>query len=181
MAEKTFSERLQPALIDRLSNVPPGDQPDPPERRSLDRRAFREAVLRDLRWLLNCTRPPAETPSSADWPGRPPAIDWSGRAQARRSVINFGMPVLSGETASTLDPTALAAAVRRAILDFEPRIAPQSLKVEVQATDMQMQHHNVIGMVISGMVWAQPQPLEMNLRTQMHLETGQVDIEDMSR
>jgi type VI secretion system protein ImpF len=129
-------------------------------------------VLRDLRWLLNSTRP-SSTP--------PHGIDWTGRVHARRSVLNYGMPALAGETASTLDTVALATSVRRVILDFEPRIAPHSLKVEVQASNLQMHHHNVIGMLISGTVWAQPQPLEMNLRTEMHLETGLVEIEDLGR
>lgn len=181
MPDKPVPDRIQPALLDRLSNVPPAGQADPQERRSLTRRTFREAVLRDLRWLLNSTRPTETLPRDAVWAGRPPGIDWAGRPEAKRSVLNYGLPVLSGETASTLDTLALASSVRRAILDFEPRIAPRSLKVEVQVSNLQMNHHNVIGMVISGTVWAQPQPLELSLRTELDLETGQVEIEDLSR
>ena len=46
----------------------------------------------------------------------------------RRSVVNFGLPALSGQTASSLDVTDLTRAIREAILDFEPRILPATLR-----------------------------------------------------
>ena len=42
-----------------------------------------------------------------------------------------------------------------------------------------MDHHNVIGVEISGQLWAQPVPLELLVRTEIDLETGQVEVADL--
>jgi type VI secretion system protein ImpF len=98
----------------------------------------------------------------------------------QRSVLNFGLPALSGETASALDPTDLEQRVRDAILAFEPRILPASLRVEAIVTDTQLDQHNVISVQIEGQLWAQPVPLELLLRTEVDLETGKVEITELT-
>ena len=123
-------------------------------------------MLRDLAWLFNTTRLDAD-------------MDPATLPYARRSVINFGLPALSGQTASSLDVTDLERAIRQAILDFEPRILPATLQVRaLEAGDFE--HHNVIGVEISGQLWAQPVPLELLVRTEIDLETGQVEIADLA-
>ena len=78
---------------------------------------LRQAVLRDLAWLLNSTRLDAK-------------MDAATFPLARRSVINFGLPALSGETATSIEISDLERGIRQAILDFEPRILPSTLRVE---------------------------------------------------
>jgi type VI secretion system protein ImpF len=98
---------------------------------------------------------------------------------ARRSVINFGLPALSGQTASSLEVTDLERAIRQSILDFEPRILPASLRVRaLEVADFDQ--HNVIGVEISGQLWAQPIPIDLLVRTRIDLETGQVEIADLA-
>ena len=70
--------------------------------------------------------------------------------------------------------------VVRAILEFEPRIMASTLKVEAEVSDLSMDHHNVVSLRISGNLWAQPVPFELLLRTEVDLETGQVEIQEMS-
>ena len=55
MAELTPQERLQPALLDRLTDDNPESQVEPREMRVMSRNRMREAVLRDLSWLFNTT------------------------------------------------------------------------------------------------------------------------------
>jgi type VI secretion system protein ImpF len=167
MAALTPQERLQPALLDRLIDDEPAKTVEPREARVLTKTQLREAVLRDLAWLFNTTKLTED-------------IDWSAYPYAARSVINFGLPALSGETASTLDVIGLEADVRRAILEFEPRIMASTLKVEAEVTDLSMDHHNVVSLRISGNLWAQPVPFEMLLRTEVDLETGQVEIQEIN-
>lgn len=168
MAEPALpQDRLQPALLDRLTDLEPDVRHESRDKRVLTRAALREAVLRDLAWLFNSTR-------SGD-------ASWAAFPHARQSVLNFGLPPLSGETASALDVPGLEAVIRRAIVDFEPRIVPRSLKVQAQMSDLQLSHHNVLNIRISGLLWAQPVPLELTLRTRVDLETGQVEIHDLSR
>jgi len=159
-------DRLQPALLDRLTDDDPRSRVEAPEARVIARNRLRELVLRDLVWLFNTAQP-----------GQ--AIDFEHAPQARNSVLNYGLPPMSGLTASTIDPKILESRVRQAILDHEPRILPATLRVQAVLSDDQMQHHNQIGFVISGQLWAQPVPLELLLHTDLDLETGRVSIREL--
>lgn len=166
MPELTPQERLQPALLDRLTDEEPERQQEPRERRVMTKSRLRQAVLRDLAWLFNCTRLES-------------TIDLSGLSEVRRSVINFGLPALSGRAASSMDVTALERAIRQAILDYEPRILPNTLQVTALLEPRSLDHHNVIGVEIRSELWAQPVPLELLVRTEIDLETGTVQIADL--
>ena len=163
------SDRLWPVLLDRLTDEQPDNRKrEPAHARIMSRRAYREGILRDLRWLLNSTNSDG-------------TIDFTGHDEAQRSVINFGVSGLAGVPASSVDRAELESRIRRAILDFEPRILPQSLDVEVTAAENVMDAHNVLAVVIRGQLWSIPYPLEMLLRSDVDLETGQVVLHDESR
>ena len=98
---------------------------------------------------------------------------------ARKSVINFGLPALAGQTSSSLEVTDLERAVRQSILDFEPRILPASLRVRALEVG-NFENHNVIGVEISGQLWSQPIPIDLLVRTEIDLETGQVEVTDLA-
>ncbi|NMG36004.1 type VI secretion system baseplate subunit TssE [Azoarcus sp. TTM-91] len=159
-------DRLQPALLDRLRDDAPDKRSESGEQRVLNRAQLREAVLRDLSWLLNSLRPPARDGLAA-WP------------EAENSVLNYGMPCFSGETASSLDVTDLERAIHDALLRFESRIVPGSLQVTADQPDNVLDWHNVIAVRISALIWAQPVPLELMLRTQLDLESGLVEVRDL--
>jgi len=164
--ELTPQERLQPALLDRLTDEEPDKRSEPRERRVMSKSRLRQAVLRDLAWLFNATRLESGE-SLAHVP------------HARRSVINFGLPALSGRPASSLDVIQLERAIRQAIVDFVPRIRPATLEVRALTETDSVEHHNVIGVEIRGELWAHPVPLELLVRTEIDLETGKVVIEDL--
>ena len=111
---------------------------------------------------------------------RPTDIDWAGCSHAEHSVINYGLPVLSGQTASSLDVVELEGAIRQAIIEFEPRITRESLHVEAVVSEVQLDHHNIVSVEIRGQLWAQPMPIELLLRTEVDLETGQVNIQELA-
>ncbi|HUO81022.1 MAG TPA: type VI secretion system baseplate subunit TssE [Steroidobacteraceae bacterium] len=167
MAELTPQERLQPALLDRLTDEEPSERSEPRERRVMSRSRVRQAVLRDLAWLFNTTRPGEE-------------IDFDEAPEARRSVLNYGLPALSGTSASMLEPADLEKRIREAIKDFEPRILPETLRVRAVVDADALDHHNVVGIEIHGQLWAQPVPLELLVRTEIDLETGKVEIADLA-
>jgi type VI secretion system protein ImpF len=159
-------DRLQPALLDRLTDDEPEKHLELREQRLLTKSRMRRAVLRDLAWLFNTTR----------WV---PGVDPARAPYAWRSVTCFGLPPFSGKVASSLDIVELERAVRQAILDFEPRILPATLRVRALAVE-HADHHNVIGVEIHGELWAQPVPLELLIRTEIDLETRQVQIADLA-
>ncbi len=168
MATLRAQDRLQPALLDRLTDDDPDSRAETVEARVINRSRLRELVLRDLAWLFNATS------SSRD-------ETWEAAPLAAHSVINFGLPPLSGQSLSAIDLGALQDRVRNAILDYEPRILPQTLSVVAVWNEAQADHHNVIGFRIAGQLWAQPVPLELMLQTEIDLETGRIEIRDATR
>ena len=164
MATLAPQERLQPALLDRLTDDEPQNKQESREMRVITKTRLRRAVLRDLAWLFNATAPVG--------------IDWDGCPEAQHSILNFGLPAFSGLTASTVDVLDLEGALRQAILDFEPRILPTTLHVEALLADNPLGTHNVISVRIQGELWAQPVPLELLVQTVVDLETGEVSLRD---
>ena len=138
--QRTPEDQLQPALLDRLTDEQPDKKLEPRTERVVSKRRLREAVLRDLTWLFNTTR-------------LDPDMDPATLPNARRSVINYGLPALSGQTASSLDISDLERAIRQAVVDFEPRILPGTLHVRALEVG-RFENHNVIGVEISGQLWA---------------------------
>ena len=160
-------DRLQPALLDRLTDDHPDVKQEPMEMRVLSKRQLRQSVLRDLAWLFNATR--LETTG-----------ELTSAPYVRGSVVNFGLPPLSGKGVSSLDATDLTRAIRDAIINFEPRILADTLRITMLLEPGQLDHHNVIGVQIHGQLWAQPVPLEFLVRTEFDLETGKVRIDDLA-
>jgi type VI secretion system protein ImpF len=156
-------DRLQPALLDRLTDDARG-APASEDRRVLTKAQLRQSVLRDLAWLLNAVQPLG---SVAD----PYPL-------VAESVLNFGLPPLSGQLASRINVSHVERAIREAIVRFEPRILEPSLVVKALESDNVMDSHNIIEFEIRGFLWAQPVPLELLLRTKLDLEAGQVEVRD---
>jgi type VI secretion system protein ImpF len=167
MATLTTQEKLQPALLDRLIDDAADKKVEAREARLITGRKLREAVLRDLAWLFNSVRPSE-------------GIDPAQHPHAYRSVLNFGLPALSGTTASSLGSGELEGRIQEAILAFEPRIIPETLKVEALLSDNVLDHHNQIQVEIRGKLWAQPVPLEILLRTAVDLETNETVVQDVT-
>lgn len=155
-------DRLQPALLDRLIDNEPGQSSESEAARVISRAQLREAVLRDLTWLLNSIQPPS--------------IDPAVFPEAACSVLNFGLPPLSGTQISTLEVATLEQNLRKAILSFEPRILADSLRVRALESESMLDAHNQIFIELSGLLWSQPIPLEFLIRTRLDLESGQATL-----
>jgi len=157
-------DRLQPALLDRLTDLDPHSRVESDESRIMSKQQIREAVLRDLSWLLNAVKP---MPKLAElYP------------QAGDSVLNYGLPPMSGQLASRIDIPLLERTLKQAIVKFEPRVMEDSLEVKAVEASSALDTHNVIEFEIRGFMWAQPVPLELLLRTQVDLEAGQIEVRD---
>jgi type VI secretion system protein ImpF len=162
LAELTHKERLQPSLLDRLTDLEPEKTQESREQRVFALTRLREAVLRDLAWLLNTTNLAA-------------AQDLGPYPQVASSVLNFGMPDMSGTSVAGTDSAALERALRQAIVDFEPRILRHTLNVRLEVNEGQMTH-SAMTFVIEGELWAQPVPLRLYLKTEIDLEIGDVKV-----
>lgn len=159
MAELLPKERLQPSLLDRLADDEPEKKEESRDKRILSFTKLKQSVMRDLQWLLNagCLE---TTQDLSDYP------------QVKKSVLNYGLPDLSGTTASNVDSTTLERMLRQTIVNFEPRILADSLKVRVSNRD---KHNNII-FEIEGELWSQPTPERLYLKTILDVELGSVEV-----
>ncbi len=175
MVELRSRDRLQPSLLDRLTDHHPLESQETAEARVLTRQQLRAAIARDLSWLFNSIRPEPETASV-----RLKELElWRPYRHACRSVLNFGMPAFAGSTKSSLDKVAMEAAIKQAILTFEPRIIANTLSVSIHVDSRN--HHNTMQLTIRGSMWAQPVPLELLLAAEVDLETGGTSVRDTHR
>src|SRR3954451_8522716 len=135
MPELAPSTRLQPALLDRLTDLEPEHAQESRDRRVLSLRQLKAAVLRDLVFLLNtcCQRDG----------------DLAGLREVEKSVLNFGVPSLAGRTASGVRPIELEQMLAAAITRYEPRILPRTVKVRV-VTDSGADRPNTVALEIEG-------------------------------
>ena len=175
MAGLTAQERLQPSLLDRLTDNDPATGRESLDARVLSKQQLRAAVLRDLSWLFNttCQEPPLR---SRDTAGRQM---WLASPEARKSVLNYGLPPLSGETMIVMDFPWLEQQIREAIIRFEPRIDPDTLGVTVTDERMTGKQPSMLKLVIRGLMWNQPVPLELLLSAEVDVDTGQAAVRDM--
>lgn len=164
MPEMTPVDRLQPCLLDRLTDDRPDSTKESRDQRVISLARYRRAVLRDIEWLLNTSR----------HPGREGLAEFT---DAARSVVDFGVPDLCGTTPSGLNPVELEEEIVQALLWFEPRILPGSLSVHVGVKPESM-GHNTVSLEIRGELWAQPMPDVLYVKTDVDLETGWFGVTD---
>lgn len=166
MAELTTKERLQPSLLDRLTDDESDSQQESRDKRVLSMHGLRRAVLRDLGWLFNTT-------------GLGILQDLSGYPLTSQSVVNFGLPDLSGRTASGLDIAEVERRLRQAIWEFEPRILRDTVQVKAIATEDATGSPNQIVFEVHGELWGQPLPERLYLKTELDLEIGEIKVFDV--
>jgi type VI secretion system protein ImpF len=164
MAELTQKERLQPSLLDRLTDNEPDERQESREKRILSPARLRESVRRDLTWLFN-------TPNLAT------VTDLEGLPFVAESVLNYGLPGLAGQTTSSVDMPEMERLLRQAIWNFEPRLTKGSIRVRLVADQLQMSH-NALSFFIEAELWAQPIPLRLFFKTEIDLEAGAVNVID---
>lgn len=162
MADKTLAERLQPSLLDRLTDDAPGDLKESRDARVIDISRLREIIQRDLSWLLNThnienTFDPKMFPNVA------------------RSVLNFGLREVSGEYSTLERSELIRRSIEQAISIHEPRIIEGSVDVSLDADEDG--NDMIVSLSIRADMWAQPLPLELFLRSQVDVTTGEVTVE----
>ncbi len=140
----------------------PNTASEAPEHRLLSMRRLREAVIRDLVWLLNTTN--LETDD-----------DLSRYPQVQRSVLNFGMPSITGRTATSVDPQQAARRISEAIRAFEPRLSRVSVVPELTAERMDQR---ALSFKIDAELWGIPAPQRLLLRTRLDVDSGNLSIRE---
>jgi type VI secretion system protein ImpF len=165
MANLQLQDRLQPALLDRLRDDHPEKNREPVGARVMTVDQLREAVIRDLGWLLNTS-----SLGSVE--------DLESYPHVKNSVLNYGLIDLAGSTASSIDLNDLEKKMRQVIIDFEPRLGRRSTKVKARIVTEESGPNRIM-FEIESELWARPLPLHLCLETNVDLESGEVLLEDV--
>jgi len=157
--------KLLPTLLERLTDDEPGNTRETAQQRLLSGQGLRQSLVRDLEWLFNTTALGA-TQDLSDYP------------EVAASVLNYGLPTLTGQTLSTLDPARLERQLREVLVRFEPRIL-SGVRVRVVRDDERMDA-SALRFDLEGELHAQPAPLYLLLRTEVDTATNAANIQDLS-
>jgi type VI secretion system protein ImpF len=162
MPELAVVEKLQPCLLDRLTDDEPNNSQETRAQRVISLQRYRQGVLRDLQWLFSAS---AHLPQEGD-----SAFSIEDFPDAARSVINFGTRHLFGLMGPNLRD--LQQGLTEALYNFEPRIVRNSLKVKLQMEG------NLILIDVEGELWASPLPEHLHIKTKLDIESGHCSLGD---
>lgn len=161
MAERALLERLQPSLLDRLTDEAPTQKTETNSAWIIDVTRLREIIQRDLHWLLNTINFGSD-------------LDPDTNPETACSVLNYGIADVSGSAATHARADEIKAAIRTAIERFEPRLLPETLEVSLRKEGDK--RGALVSFDIRAELWAEPVPMDLYLRTQLDVTTGQVTI-----
>jgi type VI secretion system lysozyme-like protein len=143
-------------LFDRLVDQAPKLRHEVRPARTLDRRGLQESVRRELERLLN-TRCPFPAHRLTDRP---------------RSVIDYGLPELTGFSPRSFDDRErLAVLIRRAIEAFEPRLIEIRVRLEPMPGDDLTLAGSIEALLLTESV---PEPV--SFETALATRSGKVEI-----
>lgn len=162
MADKTLAERLQPSLLDRLTDEEPTKETETRDKRVIDIDRLRTILQRDLSNLLNTNN--IET-----------LIDVDELPHVANSVLNYGIREVSGTFSTSNRAEAIRQSIMAAVEVFEPRIIPGSVDIELRAEESKGEM--LVAYDIRAGMWAQPMPIELYLRSKVDMTSGEVALE----
>lgn len=130
---------------------------------ALTRKQMIDIVRRDLSYLLNTTN-------------MDELIDRRQHAAAAASTINFGMPSLARGYLSARKWDDIERLVRRAIIDFGPRLTADSLQIKPLRKDQSADKYNALLFEIRGLIQMDPYPLPFLVQSAVDLETNRLSV-----
>lgn len=153
MARSTTETLVTQSVLDRLTAVE-----EWPATRSQSVRFFREALKRDVEWLLNTRQPPL--PQLEKWPA------------AKASVINFGLPDITAlGMSSAADQHTLRVAIANCLRLYEPRLTDVHVTLEgSDLSDRKLRFH------IEGTLRLDAAPEEISFDTVLELSSGEYKV-----
>jgi len=149
------------SVLDRLIDHEPQNTQEAMSSRSQSVRQLKEALRRDLEWLLN-TRRIAFPPDEA-------------LKELGKSVYIFGLPDFTGYKASSpAEQSKLLRIIQSAVKLFEPRLA----NVKVVPIDVGAQLSRTLRLRIEGLLMMDPAPEHITFDTVLQLTSGQYEVQN---
>jgi type VI secretion system protein ImpF len=147
--------RITPSVLDRLIDYEPEKSREAVASRAKNLRQMKQALRRDLEWLLN-TRQTAEDISSE-------------LAEVNRSLAIYGLPdFTTANIKNPADQTRLRRALESAISIFEPRLEDVTVTIDVMR-DID----RVMRFRIDARLRVEPAPEPVTFDTMLQLGSGE--------
>ncbi len=158
MARRSHDRNIKPSLLDRLIDDEPGNRGEAPDSRAQSLKELKDSVRRDLEWLLNSRRPPAEPALSAK--------------ELWRSVYCYGLPDTTGLAMSSADDRGrMARMVASAVAAFEPRLMNVTVNMEPASAGSRILHFQ-----IDALLRMEPSPARVSFDTTLELSSGEYAV-----
>jgi type VI secretion system protein ImpF len=158
MAGKPTDRSIRPSLLDRLIDEEPGNRSEAPDRRAQSLKELKDSVRRDLEWLLNSRRSPAEPALSAK--------------ELWRSVYCYGLPDTTGITMSSAeDRNRMARMVASAVAAFETRLTNVTVSMDPPTASSRVLHFQ-----IEALLKMEPSPARVFFDTKLEVSSGEYEV-----
>ena len=162
MKEKLLQKKIQPFLLDRLTDKG-NESSNDSKGNSYSIDQLRQNVERDLQWLFETIALSANSSLAIEDYEHIPS-----------SVINFGIPDIIGAIARSVDERDLEKKLTVAIERFEPRIIKDSINVRVNIGKTKANSlDELFEIQLNGMLWAQPRNVPFKLNRQVTMVSSQ--------
>jgi len=159
MARPGLDSAVTLSVFDRLVDYEPRNSREAALTRAQSVRQLKEAVRRDLEWLLN-TRTIAEPPDSR-------------LREVNRSVYVYGLPDFTAYSlASPEDQSRLIRHLQNAIKTFDPRLD----KVKVVPLEVNGANTRVLHFRIEALLLMDPAPEHISFDTTLQLTSGEYEV-----
>lgn len=152
--------RVTPSILDRLIDYEPKSTQEAPKSRSNSLKELKQAVQRDLEWLLNTRILVADVDERLE--------------EVNKSVAMYGLPDFTGVSAkSHLEQKRMTQAIRQAIKNFEPRFLDLRVTLEpISTTDKSLRFR------IEANLNVEPTPEPVAFDTVLQLGSGDFEVKE---
>lgn len=152
--------RITPSVLDRLIDFEPNVTSESPKSRSRSLRELKQAVRRDLEWLLNTRRYAGEVSSTLE--------------EVPNSVVMYGLPDFTAIAAkSPAEQKRLVKELESAIRNFEPRFMDLRITLEPPTSV-----ERVLRFRIDARLKVEPTPEPVTFDTIMQLGSGEYKVQE---
>jgi type VI secretion system protein ImpF len=159
MAKSDPEVSVQQPLLDRLIDLEPASGVEPPQTRAMAVRSLKEAVRRDLEWLLNTRRTSLDMPKLYH--------------ELSRSVFLYGLPDLSSVSLHSFqDEVQLLGVIEKTIATFEPRLS----HVKVTPQETLDRRERMLHFQIDALLMVDPAPESISFDTVLNVDRGACEV-----
>jgi len=159
MAKREVERKVQQSLLDRLIDKDPASSVDPQTAWATSVKELKDAVRRDLEWLLNTRRIVHTAPDSF--------------TELTQSLYHYGLPDVSSLSADSPETEVrLMRQVEETIKLFEPRLS----NVRVSAAPVDEKGARQIRFLIDALLEMEPSPEQVVFDTVLEISSCKFEV-----